>query len=93
MEGFCPDGGDGLWCRGGIAKNLMHPSPPHQIILLDQEGVYQVFSKEPNIFLAYSISPDHPKNYGPPVYGGGLMEGFCPDGSGGRGVGVDCKKN
>ena len=70
---------------GWIAKNLMPPPHP-QIILLDQEGVYQVFSKEPNIFLAYSISPGHPKNYGPPVYGGGLMEEFCPDGGGGWGV-------
>ena len=29
------------------------------------------------------ISPGHPKNYGHPVYGGELMEGFCPDGGGG----------
>ena len=51
----CPSGGSGFtlcpmsrhkiyqtggWGWGGIAKNLMHPSPPHhQIILLDQDTV------------------------------------------------------
>ena len=43
-------------------------------------GVYGVGWGE---WVGVPISPGHLKNYGPPVYGGELMEGFCPDGGGG----------